>query len=240
MKNVLIVYIITQLVTTAYGVSVIESARPFIESKLRDQGYHKNKNSLYRFNNTLSNILKAFIPFYYFAKALGIVINKGNVDKQVNEAIDSKNYVLEDEIEAPELPVTEESKEDIVSNLKIEFEKPERYTARKNNIDYLETKEEDEVEYITRESTDKDELSISPFVSNDTFEEVKDIIIVKDEEEQIEEKVKEETHEKDFSLATKAICDLNADELHALNDMIKRLETIKRKNKSLNLTKDVA
>ena len=65
MKTAILVYVITQLVTTAYGLAVIESVKPFVEKQLRDIGYHRNKNSLYNFNNTFTNILKGFIPFYY-------------------------------------------------------------------------------------------------------------------------------------------------------------------------------
>ena len=56
MKNIMLVYIVTQLLSTAYGIAVIESVKPVIEKSLEDKGYVlRNKNSLYRFNNKISN-----------------------------------------------------------------------------------------------------------------------------------------------------------------------------------------
>ena len=57
MKNIMLVYIVTQLLSTAYGIAVIESVKPVIEKSLEDKGYVlRNKNSLYRFNNKISNV----------------------------------------------------------------------------------------------------------------------------------------------------------------------------------------
>ena len=44
MQKVIIIYAIVQLMSTAYGLAVIESIRPMVEKKLKDQGYIQNKN----------------------------------------------------------------------------------------------------------------------------------------------------------------------------------------------------
>ena len=226
MKNAIIIYVVTQLITNAYGLAVIESARPFVEKKLIDQGYQKNKNSLYRFNNTFSNVLKGFIPFYYLVKALSIIKNKGDVSKQVQEQINKKNFVLKEEEIKPiinEVPVITETKnENLINNLKIEFEKPEKYTARKNNLSLFDTYETP-IEYITRDDTKEDALELSPFVNKD--EVIKEVV------------VKEEVTNKDIA---KAICDLDLYELTSLKEKIISLENIKKKEKSLKLEKEVA
>ena len=232
MKNIIIIYIIAQLVTTAYGLAVIESAKPFIEKQLRDKGYHKNKNSLYNFNNTASNILKGFIPFYYLIKALRITLRKGDVTPDVMEQIKNKNYVLDEEEvkETPEVQVIEDvKKDDLVNSMNMAFEKPERYTARKNDFSLLDTYEAD-IEYDSRESTKEDNLELTPFVNNN---------------EKIVEKVviKNEVTNKDIA---KAISNLDIYELQLLKDKINSLEKMKKnrntkdENRELKLEKDVA
>ena len=225
MKNIILIYIIVQLVTTAYGLAVIESARPFVEKKLIDEGYQKNKNSMYIFNNTFSNILKAFIPGYYLVKALKIIRSKGNISKQVLEQINNKNFVLPKEekiIESDVQVIKDTKKEDLVNNLKIEFEKPEKYTARKNDINYYDTYETP-IQYITVEDTKEESLELSPFIDNS--KEIQEVY------------VKEEVTNRDIA---KAICDLNLYELKSLKEKIVSLENIKKKEKSLKLEKDVA
>ena len=49
MENLILAFIIAQLISTAYGLAVIGSVRPIIEKKLKDEGYVlKNKNSMYK------------------------------------------------------------------------------------------------------------------------------------------------------------------------------------------------
>ena len=94
MDKVVMVYIIIQLLITAFGLAVIESVRPIIEKKLHEKGYYqRNRNSLYNFNDTLINIAKGFIPGYYFVKALKLVGDKKNIDIEVNKEIKEGNYV---------------------------------------------------------------------------------------------------------------------------------------------------
>ena len=57
------IYVVTQLVSTAYGITVINSVRkvPALRKRLREQGYtQRDKNSLYKFNRP-SLIFRLFI-----------------------------------------------------------------------------------------------------------------------------------------------------------------------------------
>lgn len=177
MQNALIIYAIIQLITTAYGLAVIESIRPMVEEKLRDQGYIKNKNSLYTFSNTLMDIAKGFIPCYYLVKAIRIISDKSSVDKRVNEQIKKKNYINENDIENE---IEEEDTTDSIYKGKYDlaFEKPEKYTARKNDISIYDTYETP-IDYIERVSNQQeDDLSITPFESDTK---VIEHVVVKDE-----------------------------------------------------------
>lgn len=222
MKTVILVYVITQLLTTAYGLAVIESVRPLVMSKLQDLGYVKNKNSLYNFSNTFSNIAKGFIPFYYLIKAIDVIKNKGNIDKKANELIDKKVFVKEVEDEVIDNSIFGGNKEtEIVEDLS--FEKPEKYTARHNDITDLYETYETPIEYITRESTEDDELNLSPYIGN---------------EKVVEHKiVKEPVTNKDIA---RAICNKDLDQLNELKEKINLLIAIKKKDKGLTLEKDVA
>lgn len=177
MQNALIIYAIIQLITTAYGLAVIESIRPMVEEKLRDQGYIKNKNSLYTFSNTLMDIAKGFIPCYYLVKAIRIISDKSSVDKRVNEQIKKKNYINENDLENE---IEEEDTTDSIYKGKYDlaFEKPEKYTARKNDISIYDTYETP-IDYIERVSNQQeDDLSITPFESDTK---VIEHVVVKDE-----------------------------------------------------------
>lgn len=177
MQNALIIYAIIQLITTAYGLAVIESIRPMVEEKLRDQGYIKNKNSLYTFSNTLMDIAKGFIPCYYLVKAIRIISDKSSVDKRVNEQIKKKNYINENDLENE---IVEEDTTDSIYKgpYDLAFEKPEKYTARKNDISIYDTYETP-VDYIERVSNQQeDDLSITPFESDTK---VIEHVVVKDE-----------------------------------------------------------
>lgn len=177
MQNALIIYAIIQLITTAYGLAVIESIRPMVEEKLRDQGYIKNKNSLYTFSNTLMDIAKGFIPCYYLVKAIRIISDKSSVDKRVNEQIKKKNYINENDLEDE---IVEEDTTDSIYKgpYDLAFEKPEKYTARKNDISIYDTYETP-VDYIERVSNQQeDDLSITPFESDTK---VIEHVVVKDE-----------------------------------------------------------
>ncbi len=227
MSKIILIYIIIQLITTAYGLAVLESVKPLVENKLRDKGYiQKNNNSLYKFNNTTSDILKGFIPFYYFTKALKVVINKEKVDDLVLEEIKSGKYITREEEQIEEeLKVLEDTKKSDISINKeanIVFEKPEKYKAKKNDISLYDTYETP-IEYITRETKKEDNLELSPFVDNNIKHE--EVII------------KNEVTKADIA---KAISELNVQELEMLQNKLVELTNIKRKDLSLKLEKDVA
>ena len=225
MDRVLLVYAIVQLITTAFGLAVIESIKPIVEERLETSGYVKrNRNSLYNFNDSLLNVLKGFIPFYYFTKALKIISNKKNsISKQMDEEIRNGNYYNPKDI--PEAQVIDDSaKSDVLVNSETEviFEKPEKYKARKNDVSLYDTYETP-VEYITRETTKEEELELTPYLTDDKV--VEHVV------------VKNDVTSADIA---KAISELDVYELELLRDKLSLLVNNKRKDKSLLLEKDVA
>lgn len=225
MDRVLLVYAIVQLITTAFGLAVIESIKPIVEERLETSGYVKrNRNSLYNFNDSLLNVLKGFIPFYYFTKALKIISNKKNsISKQMDEEIRNGNYYNPKDI--PETQVIDDSaKSDVLVNSETEviFEKPEKYKARKNDVSLYDTYETP-VEYITRETTKEEELELTPYLTDDKV--VEHVV------------VKNDVTSADIA---KAISELDVYELELLRDKLSLLVDNKRKDKSLLLEKDVA
>lgn len=224
MGNILLTYIVVQLLSTAYGLSVIETVKPIVNQKLTDDGYIlKNRNSMYKFNESITNVLKGFIPFYYCIKAVKLVQGSDAIERAANKEIKDGNYITREEAQnelfeksiiKEEKPLVEVKSEPVVS-----FEKPERYMARKNDFNYklLETNEEDVIYNITDELRN-DKLEITPF-SNSYIKPV----------------VKEVTR-KDI---VNAIIDLNPAELDTLNERIHELSEVKKGNPVLKL-KDVA
>ncbi len=179
MNKVITIYAISQLLTTAYGLAVIESVRPIVEKRLHDKGYKKNRNSLYTFNSTFSDVAKGFIPFYYFVKALKLIGNKNyNIDKEVDREISSGKYVNSDYNTEIQYIEDDTVSNDLINTTPvIVFEKPETYKARKNDISLYDTYETP-IEYITRESTKEDGLELTPFVGDNK---VVEHVVVKDE-----------------------------------------------------------
>jgi len=225
MDKVLIVYAIVQLMSTAYGLSVIESIRPMVEEKLRDQGYIKNKNSLYTFNNTFKNVAKGFIPFYYLGKALSIIgDNKGSIDKRVSEEIKSKNYISEEELSTLDSQAEQDLTDSIYkSPYDYAFEKPDKYKARPNDQSLYDTYETP-VDYIERVSKKEDDLKVTPF---QTDGQVVDHVVVKGE-----------VTNEDIA---KALSELSPAELERLKNKIVELARIKREKEfRLKLEKEVA
>ena len=225
MDRVLLIYAITQLITTAFGLAVIESIKPIVEERLEDNVYVIwIRNSLYNFNDGIINVLKGFIPFYYFSKALKIISNKKrSITKQMDEEIRNGNYYNPKDV--PEIQVIDEGpKSDVLVNSETEvmFEKPEKYKARKNDITLYDTYETP-VEYIIRETNKEDDLELTPYQSNDK---VVEHVVVKN----------------DITSAdiAKAISELDIYELELLRDKLTILASNKRKDKGLTLEKDVA
>ena len=62
MRDFLLIYAVMQLMSTAFGLTVIGIVKSLIEEKLQDKGYVlKNRNSLYKFNEKLGNVLKVCV-----------------------------------------------------------------------------------------------------------------------------------------------------------------------------------
>lgn len=225
MKNIILIYIVTQLLSTAYGVAVIESVRPVIEKSLEDRGYVlKNKNSLYKFNNKITNILKGFIPFYYAIKATKLVKGKNAIERAVNDEINNGKYITEEQFRQMIIEDEERKRNQVVDvkEPEIIFEKPEKYTARKNDYAVYDTYETP-IEYITHISESTEELSLTPFMNDSKV--VEHVM------------VKNDVTKEDIA---KAIGELDAYELELLVDKINALAQIKRNKGSLVLEKDVA
>jgi hypothetical protein len=222
MQKVLIIYAIIQLMTTAYGLAVIESIRPMVEARLRGQGYIKNKNSLYTCSNTLKDIALGFIPFYYLGKAISILNDKKSVDKKVNEVIKSGKYITEEELKKKEEVVEEDTTDSIYkSPYDYAFEKPEKYTARKNDITQLYDTYESPIDYIERVSKKEDNLELTPFTDVDRV--VEHVV------------VKPDVTKADIA---RAVSELSSNELDSLKDKIVELSQIKKaKEKMLKLEK---
>ena len=219
MLKVLIAYIIIQLLTTAYGVSVIETVRPLVEKKLYDDGYViKNTYSMYKFNSKLNKILKGFIPFYYAYKAINLIKDGNPVEKAYNKEIEEGNYITRTEAEEQKARI-ELAKN--FNHIKVQaepnvgFEKSEKYVARHNDFNLLEAKPKD-VKYEIIENKDEENEFITPFKP-----------IVRQEKVMVKEITKKDV--------VKAIMDLNSNELDELDKRIQELSYIKKKNKSLIL-----
>lgn len=223
MGNVILAFIIAQLISTAYGLAVIGSVQPIIEKKLKDNGYVlKNKNSMYKFNEGLGKFFRGFIPFYYAVKAILLVQGKDPIDRAVQKEIENGEYITREEREAMR------QKEEFLKTASLSkpmepqiiFEKPEKYVARKNDYT-LYDKYETPIEYITRETTNDDKLDITPYISG---------------EKKVSKVIEKEVTKNDIA---KAIAELDAYELQMLGEKVEALAEIKQRNKTLRL-KDVA
>ena len=217
MSTIFLLYVVSQLITTAFGLAVIDRVQETIKARLHEKGYVlQNKNSLYSFNDGIMAFLKGFIPFYYLIKALNLTSGDNAIEAEVERVISSGKYmnINKEEEKVEETPV-------INIESKIEFEKPEKYQARRNDLTLYDTYVTP-IEYVTLEEKDEQKLSLSPFMDdNRTVEHVM---------------VKEAVTKNDIA---KAIGELTVEELEALNSTITALTQLKRNNKQLSL-KDVA
>lgn len=225
MTDILLIYAVMQLMSTAFGLAVIGAVRSSIEEKLQDKGYVlKNRNSLYKFNEKLGNFLKGFIPFYYAIKAVSLVQGKNPINRAVEEEIISGNYITRDE----QLDIfrEEEARKQndptIAHQPRIMFEKPEKYKATRNNIENLYDTYETPIEYVTKLDTEIEKLDITPFMNEGN---VKQVV------------VNGEVTNQDIA---RAISELNVSELEQLKRKITELENIKSRNKLLSLEKNIA
>lgn len=218
MSTIFLLYVVSQLITTAFGLAVIDRVQETIKARLHEKGYVlQNKNSLYSFNDGIMAFLKGFIPFYYLMKALNLTSGDKAIEAEVERVISSGKYMNinpEEEKKIDETPI-------VSIDTKIEFEKPEKYQARRNDLSLYDTYVTP-IEYVTKEEKNEEKLSLSPFTDeNRTVEHVM---------------VKETVSKNDIA---KAIGELSVEELEALNSTIIALTQIKKNNKQLSL-KDVA
>lgn len=223
MKNILLFYVIAQLISTAYGVAVIESVRPFVKAKLHDEGYvKKNRNSLYKYSSDIVDVLKGFIPFYYAIVAVNLINSKDPLKKAVKDEIDSGEYITREEAEFLRNQDEENKNNSInLAQPEIVYEKPERYTARKNDNTLYDTYITP-VEYIIHDASENDELNLTPWLDKDRV--VEHVM------------VKEEPTKGDI---VKTLFELNLDEFNQFKETIPEVERIireKEKTRELNKT----
>ncbi len=225
MRDILLIYAVMQLMSTAFGLTVIGIVKSLIEEKLQDKGYVlKNRNSLYKFNEKLGNVLKGFIPFYYAIKAVSLIQGKNPINRAAEEEIVSGNYITRDE----QLDIfrEEEARKQmdptIAHEPRIMFEKPEKYKATRNNIENLYDTYETPIEYITKLDTETEQLDITPFKSEGNIQRVV---------------VPGEVTNQDIA---RAISELSVAELEALREKISELESIKSRNRALSFKKNIA
>ena len=217
--EIILIYAIIQLLTTAYGIAVIESVKPKIEKKIYDEGYVVNKNSLYKFNSTISDILHGFIPFYYLTKAIKLITTNNAIEYEAMKEIKKGKYINPNEIKKTEIINIPSEEEKVEVKEKIEFEK-EKYTARKNNYVLYDTYDSP-VSY--KEEISSEENSLTPF-SNDS-KVIQNVIV---------------RNNPTNSDIAKAISLLDENELEILNNNIKALIEIKKRKNTYKLEKDVA
>ena len=230
------IYVVCQLISTAYGITVINSAKriPALRKRLKAAGYtERDKNSLYRFNDWFKYFLKGFIPFYFAFKAMSLVNSQDPVGLLMKDEIDNGNYISKEDEEI--FRTEEEQAEASLAydpNI-FKYEDVGTYKARKLDINEIYDEDETPIEYITREFEKNPDNKITPFVAEkaedneevDYVEKVPEVIVVPDENES---KVSN-------SDIAKAISELSEFELKALSEKISLLAESKKKE-----AKDIA
>jgi len=239
------VYVVCQLVSTAYGITVINSVKkvPALRKRLREEGYtQRDKNSLYKFNDWLSYFFKGFIPFYYAIKAIQLTNDPDPIGVLVHEEINNGNYISK----ADEAIFKDEEKRASESlaydpNM-FKYEEPGTYKARKVDLNEIYDDYETPIEYITREFEKDSNNKITPFVDN-IDQKIKDNIYVEDVPEivDIKDHIEEEPKETVVTNSdiARAISELSGTELEELSKKLVLLAETKRNNMN-NLEKDVA
>ena len=209
MGTIFLIYIVAQLMTTAFGLAVIDKVQTTINARLHEKGYVlKNKNSLYNFNDGLIAFAKGFIPFYYLKKALDLTSGENAIEKEVERVISSGKYMNINQEEEK----VEEYIPQVTLQEDIQFEKPERYQARRNDLTLYDTYVTP-IEYVTKEEKDQTKLSLTPFTG----------------ENKVVEQVMVTSPVSKNDIA-RAIGELSVEELEALSNTITTLTQIKRKN----------
>ena len=163
MGKVILVYAIIQLITTAFGLSVIETIRPIVNKKLLKDGYVlKNKNSMYKFNEDLTNFTMGLIPCYYLIKAMNMVRGSDAIEREAARQVKIGNYVTMEEYLYPVVEINKEDKNVAKIVHEVEpFEKEYKHVARKNTYSFLESNGE-KVKYSETYQNEQKEL-ITPY-----------------------------------------------------------------------------
>lgn len=163
MGKVILVYAIIQLITTAFGLSVIETIRPIVNKKLLKDGYVlKNKNSMYKFNEDLTNFAMGLIPCYYLIKAMNMVRGSDAIERETARQVKIGNYVTMEEYLYPVVEINKEDKNVAKIVHEVEpFEKEYKHVARKNTYSFLESNGE-KVKYSETYQNEQKEL-ITPY-----------------------------------------------------------------------------
>ncbi len=163
MGKVILVYAIIQLITTAFGLSVIETIRPIVNKKLLKDGYVlKNKNSMYKFNEDLTNFAMGLIPCYYLIKAMNMVRGSDAIEREAARQVKIGNYVTMEEYLYPVVEINKEDKNVAKIVHEVEpFEKEYKHVARKNTYSFLESNGE-KVKYSETYQNEQKEL-ITPY-----------------------------------------------------------------------------
>ncbi len=167
------IYVVCQLISTAYGVTVINSARkiPALKKRLKQAGYtQRDKNSLYKFNDWLKYFFKGFIPFYYAYKAMQLVNSVDPVGELMQEEINNGNY-----ISSADEAIFKDEEEKASMSLAYDpnvfkYEEVGPYKARKLDINEIYDEDETPIEYITREFEKDPSNKITPFVQTTNYE----------------------------------------------------------------------
>ena len=210
------IYVVIQLISTAYGLAVINAVSKVSEIKLKNNGYTlKSKNSLYEFNDGFINVLKGFVPLYYAIVAIKIARDPHPIETKIDEELKKNNYVLKEELNMNELemqaPIIKIEDDDIY----------EKYIARKNDNTLYDTHITPE-EYIANDVVD-DDISISPFTSKPvTFKESEPVKEVT--REVVKEVSKVEVTDSDIA---RAVTKLSNSELVTLDKLINELLKIR-------------
>ena len=214
-------YVVTQLVSTAYGITVINSVRkiPALRKRLRESGYtQRDKNSLYKFNDWLKYFFKGFIPFYYAYKAIQLTNSMDPVGVLMQEEIDNGNYISKED-EA----IFNDEEQRAMNSLAYDpnafmYEEVGPYKARKNEITEIYDEEETPLEYITREFEKDSSNKITPFT--------KESVVVEEKPAVIEVKENKVTN----SDIAEAISQLSGSELEELSKKLVLLAESKKNN----------
>ena len=161
------IYVVTQCVTTAYGITVINSVKkvPALKKRLKNAGYTKqDKESLYKFNDFLKHFFLGLIPFYFAIKAVQLINDDDPVGVLMRDEIKNGNYISD----ADRALFNEEeqrAKESIAFDPNAElYDSVETYKARKIDLNNIYNDDETPLEYIEKEISNEN-IKLTPFTS---------------------------------------------------------------------------